>query len=71
MWEKSSTWPAPRTSAWASRTTASEGTAMTAASRPRPAVKRGMALGLELRQNVDMKDPKVQAVLFGQRARAS
>jgi hypothetical protein len=29
-----------------------------------------MSLGLELRQNVDMKDPKVQAVLFGQRARA-
>ncbi len=39
--------------------------------KARPAVKRGMALGLELRQNVDMKDPKVQAVLFGQRARAS
>jgi GST-like protein len=35
----------------------------------RPAVKRGMALGLELRQGIDMKDPKVQAVLFGQRAR--
>ena len=30
-----------------------------------------MALGLELRQGIDMKDPKVQAVLFGQRARAS
>lgn len=35
----------------------------------RPAVKRGMELGLELRKNIDMKDPKVQAVLFGQRAR--
>jgi hypothetical protein len=30
-----------------------------------------MALGLELRQGIDMKDPKVQAVLFNQRARAS
>jgi len=39
--------------------------------KARPAVKRGMSLGLELRQNVDMKDPNVQAVLFGQRARAS
>jgi len=29
-----------------------------------------MALGLELRQGIDMKDLKVQAVLFGQRARA-
>jgi GST-like protein len=38
--------------------------------KARPAVERGMTLGLELRQNVDMKDPKVQAVLFGQRARA-
>jgi GST-like protein len=37
--------------------------------KARPAVKRGMALGLELRQGVDMKDPKVQSVLFGQRAR--
>ena len=37
--------------------------------KARPAVQRGMALGHELRQNVDMKDPKVQAVLFGQRAR--
>ena len=34
-----------------------------------PAVKRGMALGLELRQGIDMKDPEVQAVLFNQRAR--
>jgi GST-like protein len=39
--------------------------------KARPAVKRGMELGLELRQNVDMKDPKVQAVLFGQRARTA
>jgi GST-like protein len=37
--------------------------------KERPAVKRGMALGLELRHGIDMKDPKVQAVLFGQRAR--
>jgi GST-like protein len=37
--------------------------------KERPAVQRGMKLGLELRQNIDMKDPKVQAVLFGQRAR--
>jgi GST-like protein len=37
--------------------------------KARPAVQRGMALGLELRQGIDMKDPKVQAVLFGQRAR--
>lgn len=39
--------------------------------KARPAVQRGMALGLELRQGIDMKDPKVQQVLFGQRARAS
>ena len=38
--------------------------------KARPAVQRGMTLGLELRQGIDMKDPKVQAVLFGQRARA-
>ncbi len=37
--------------------------------KARPAVARGMAHGLELRKNVDMKDPKVQGVLFGQRAR--
>jgi GSH-dependent disulfide-bond oxidoreductase len=37
--------------------------------KARPAVQRGMSLGLELRQGIDMKDPKVQAVLFGQRAR--
>jgi GST-like protein len=39
--------------------------------KARPAVQRGMKLGLELRQGIDMKDPKVQAVLFGQRARAN
>jgi GST-like protein len=39
--------------------------------KARPAVKRGMALGLELRAGIDMKDPKVQAVLFGQRARTA
>jgi len=39
--------------------------------KARPTVKRGMELGLELRQNYDMKDPKVQAVLFGQRARTA
>ena len=38
--------------------------------KARPAVQRGMKLGLELRQGIDMKDPNVQAVLFGQRARA-
>ena len=48
----------PRLKAWIDRMKA------------RPAVQRGMALGLELRQGIDMKDPKVQAVLFGQRARA-
>ncbi len=37
--------------------------------KARPAVKRGMALGVELRQGIDMRDPKVQSVLFGQRAR--
>jgi len=39
------------------------------ATKARPAVQRGMAVGLELRKSVDMKDPKVQGVLFGQRAR--
>jgi hypothetical protein len=29
-----------------------------------------MALGAELRQGIDMKSAEVQAVLFGQRARA-
>jgi GST-like protein len=37
--------------------------------KARPAVQRGMAVGKDLRQGVDMKDPKVQSVLFGQRAR--
>jgi GST-like protein len=37
--------------------------------KARPAVQRGMAVGLELRTGIDMKDPKVQAVLFNQRAR--
>ena len=37
--------------------------------KARPAVQRGMALGKELREGIDMKDPNVQAVLFGQRAR--
>ncbi len=41
-----------------------------AAVKARPAVQRGMALGKDLRNKVDMKDPKVQSVLFGQRARA-
>jgi GST-like protein len=39
--------------------------------KARPAVERGMALGRDLRKGIDMKDPNVQAVLFGQRARAS
>jgi GST-like protein len=39
--------------------------------KARPAVQRGLALGVELRQGIDMKDPKVQAVLFGQRARGA
>ena len=39
--------------------------------KARPAVQRGMALGLNLRQGIDMKDPKVQSVLFGQRARTA
>ena len=37
--------------------------------KARPAVERGMALGRELRKGIDMKDPNVQSVLFGQRAR--
>lgn len=37
--------------------------------KARPAVQRGMALGQDLRRGIDMKDPKVQSVLFGQRAR--
>jgi GST-like protein len=39
--------------------------------KARPAVQRGLALGLELRQGIDMKDPNVQSVLFGQRARSA
>jgi GST-like protein len=35
----------------------------------RPAVKRGMALKVEGVARVDMQDPKVRAVLFGQTAR--
>jgi GST-like protein len=38
--------------------------------KARPAVARGMKVGVELRENIDLKDPAVQAVLFGQRARA-
>jgi GST-like protein len=36
----------------------------------RPAVQRGMKLRVEEASQVDMKDPKVQALLFRQRARA-
>ncbi|MCK9918682.1 glutathione S-transferase N-terminal domain-containing protein [Microbacteriaceae bacterium K1510] len=39
--------------------------------KERPAVQRGMALGKDMRNKVDMKDPKVQSVLFGQRARVA
>jgi len=39
--------------------------------KARPAVERGMALGRDLRRGIDMKDPNVQAVLFGQRARTA
>lgn len=35
----------------------------------RPAVQRGMKIRVEEASAVDMKDPKVQSVLFGQRAR--
>lgn len=35
----------------------------------RPAVQRGMRVRVEAASHVDMKDPKVQAMLFGQRAR--
>jgi GST-like protein len=35
----------------------------------RPAVKRGMGVRVEAAAQVDMKDPKVRAVLFGQKAR--
>jgi GST-like protein len=37
--------------------------------KARPAVRKGMTVGMELRRDIDMKDPKVQSVLFGQRAR--
>jgi GST-like protein len=37
----------------------------------RPAVKRGMALRVEEASKVDMKDPKVQELLFKQRARSA
>jgi GST-like protein len=39
--------------------------------KARPAVERGLALGLQLRQGIDMKDANVQSVLFGQRARSA
>jgi GSH-dependent disulfide-bond oxidoreductase len=35
----------------------------------RPAVQRGLKVSSEVRNNGDMQDPAVQAVLFGQRAR--
>jgi GST-like protein len=35
----------------------------------RPAVKKGMSIRVEAASTVDMKDPAVQKVLFGQRAR--
>jgi GST-like protein len=35
----------------------------------RPAVQRGMALEVQEAGEIDMRDPQVQAVLFGQRAR--
>ncbi len=38
--------------------------------KARPAVERGMKLGAELRERIDMTDPNIRAVLFGQRARA-
>jgi GSH-dependent disulfide-bond oxidoreductase len=37
--------------------------------RARPAVKRGMGIRVEAASNVDVRDPKVRAVLFHQRAR--
>jgi len=37
--------------------------------RARPAVKRAFAIRVEAASVVDMKDPKVRAILFGQRAR--
>jgi hypothetical protein len=35
----------------------------------RPAVKRGLSVKVEAAFRVDMKDPRVRAVLFNQRAR--
>ncbi len=35
----------------------------------RPAVKRALAIRIEAASQVDVNDPKVRAVLFGQRAR--
>jgi GST-like protein len=37
--------------------------------RARPAVKRAFAIRIEAASTVDVSDPKVRAVLFGQRAR--
>jgi len=37
--------------------------------RGREAVKRAFAIRIEAASAVDMKDPKVRAILFGQRAR--
>jgi GST-like protein len=37
--------------------------------RARPAVQRGMRIRVEEASRVDVNDPKVRAVLFGQRAR--
>ena len=37
--------------------------------RARPAVKRAFAIRVEAASAVDMKDPKVRAILFGQTAR--
>jgi GST-like protein len=35
----------------------------------RPAVRKGMSLRVEAASNVDMRDPAVAKILFGQRAR--
>ena len=37
--------------------------------RARPAVKRAFAIRIEAASRVDVNDPKVREVLFGQRAR--
>ena len=37
--------------------------------RARPAVKRAFGIRVEAASSVDMKDPKVRAILFGQTAR--